>query len=517
MIQKVKTISNIWLEGYEITIEADSNRSLPTIEIVGLPDNSIKESKERIRSTFRAVWIDLPSRKIVLNLSPSDIKKIGTRFDLPMAVAMLLLVYEWNIYNSKNIKDSMFLGELWLDASIKPINWILPSVLFAKSIWYKNFFVPKENLYELKYIKWINIYPLKNFSELIDFFVHWKDIQFIKWGENLSDIQQQIHEIDNDFAFISGHDFAKRALTLAASGLHNLLLIWPPWSGKTMLCKATQSILPPMTFDEILQVSQIYSVVGKLDKDNPLITQRQFRAVHHTSSKVSIVGGGTYLHPWQISLSHKWILFFDELPEFPRTVLEVVRQPIEDKTINISRASGTVQYPADFMFMASMNPCKCGYYKDPQKQCTCSINDIKKYQSKISWPLLDRFDMILEVPRQKISKIMSEQKEESSASIRKKVEGAWKIQQKRFAWLDITSNSQMGSNHIKEFIVLNKDCKDFLESATKSLNLSPRVVHRIMKLSRTVADLQWSENVKKEHIAESLQYRSKNMFVQEGL
>ncbi len=513
MIHKVKTISNIWLEWYEITVESDSNKSLPTIEIVWLPDNSIKESKERIKATFRSCWIELPARKIILNLSPSDIKKIWTRFDLPMAIAILLLSFDWKITNAWLINDWLFFWELWLDWNVKAINWILPSVLYAKNLWYKNFFVPYENLYELKYIKWINIYPVWNFSELVDYFCNWKEAYFIEWWNNFHEIVNTIDNLENDFSNISWHSFAKRALMVAASWLHNVLLLGAPWSWKTMLCKATQTILPPMNFDDILQVSQIYSVIWKLNKENPLITNRQFRSVHHTSSRVSIVWWWNYLHPWEISLAHKWILFFDELAEFPRNVLEVLRQPIEDKVINISRASWTVSYPADFMFMASMNPCKCWYYKDLEKNCICSINEIKKYQSKVSWPLLDRFDIILEIPRQNINKIISKRNEKTSYEIRKQVENAWNIQSKRFVWMDISSNSEMSSRHINELIHLDSNSKNLLENASKSLSLSPRVIHRIMKLSRTIADLDWSEEIKQEHLSESLQYRSKNMFV----
>lgn len=513
MIQKIKTFTNLWLQWFEITIEADSNRALPNIEIIWLPDAAIKESKERIRATFRSTWIDLPKRKLILNLAPSDIKKIWTSFDLAMAVAILLLITETPITNYETINDSLFFWELWLDWSIKRVNWLLPSVISAIKKWYKKFFIPNENIYELEYIPDITIYPIKNFKEIIEFFINWKDINNITSPQNIENLYSSKNKFEIDFEYIKWQIFAKRALSIAAAWLHNLIMVWAPWSGKTMLSKALNSILPPLGFEEILEVSQIYSVVWKLNKDSPLITQRPFRQVHHTASKISIIWWWASLTPWEVSLAHKWVLFFDELTEFPREVLEVLRQPIEDNTINISRVAWTIQYPANFMFVASMNPCKCWYYKDPQKNCTCNINDIKKYQSKISWPLLDRIDMILEIPRENIEKILDKITSESSESIKEKVIRARTIQQKRFKKIWINTNSQMSSKDIEMFVNLDSWSKDFLSQAANKLTLSPRIIHRIIKLSRTIADMQWDEKLEIKHLAEAMQYRSKTMFV----
>lgn len=510
-IFKVKTFTNVWLKAHEIIIEVDSSRALPSIEIVWLPDASIKESKERLRSVFRNVWIDLPPRRIILNLAPSDIRKVWTRFDLPMAVAILVMINEWNFKDIWFVESSLFFWELWLDWTVKRVNWILPSVISSLSNWYKNFFVPYENINELKYIKWINVFWVKHFSELVDFFIDWKIIDSVEWWQNLSTLN---HSFDLDFKDIKWHLIAKRALTIAAAWFHNVLMIWTPWTWKTMLAKSLQSILPPMDFNEILEVSQIYSILGMLDKDQPLMIKRPFRHVHHTASKISIVGWWQNLVPWEISMSHKWILFFDELPEFPSQVLEVLRQPLEEHSIVISRVNWTVEYPANFMFVAAMNPCKCGYYKDFEKQCICTLNDVKRYQSRISWPLLDRFDIILEVPREKTEVILDKIQTDSSEILRDKVLTAWDIQNKRFQNLSISSNSNITSKDIDKFIIMESEAESLLKNAIKSLTLSPRVIHRIMKLSRTIADLDKSDKILSNHIAEAIQYRSKNMFIE---
>lgn len=514
MIYKTKTFANVWLEWYEILVEADCNKSLPGIEIIWLPDAAIKESKERLRATFRNVWILLPNKKFVLNLAPSDIKKVGTSFDLSMAVAILILIHEWKINYKKELDNYLFFGELWLDGKIKRVNWLLPSVISAIKKWYRDFFVPADNLYELEYISGINIYPLDNFWQLLDYFIYWKDLQKISVSKNIDNLYDKNCDIDLDFENIKWHILAKRALSVAAAWLHNLLMVWAPGSGKTMLSKALSWVLPPLWFQEVLETSQIYSVIWKLNKENPLIVKRPFRQVHHTASKISIVWWWSNLTPWEVSLAHKWILFFDEITEFPRETLEVLRQPLEDKSISISRVSGSVKYPANFMFVASMNPCKCGYYKDPDRACNCSINDVKKYQNKISGPLMDRIDMIVEIPRENIDKLLENMKWESSQSIGQKIQKAWEMQKKRFSNTNIASNSDMTSKDIDKYIVLTPEIKDFLKNASEKLVLSPRVVHRIIKLARTVADMEWVENLEIKHLAEAMQYRSKTMFVE---
>lgn len=514
MIWTTKTFTNVGLQWFEIIVEADSNQALPNIDIIWLPDAAIKESKERLRASFRNIGIKLPNRKFILNLSPSDIKKVGTSFDLPMAVALFILLNEGKIAHICDIQDSLFFWELWLDGAIKRVNWLLPSVIAAIKKWYTKFFVPKENLYELEYISWIEIYPFDSFLDLVDYFMGKNDITPVRQAKDIQWLQWNDSTFEVDFENIKWQLVAKRALWVAAAWLHNILMVWAPWSGKTMLSKAMQSILPPLSFSEILEVSQIYSVVWKLNKDMPLVINRPFRQVHHTASKISIVWWWSALTPWEISLAHKGILFFDELTEFPRETLEVLRQPLEDKCVNISRVSWSVVYPANIMFIASMNPCKCGYYKDPEKYCTCNINEIKKYQSKISWPLMDRIDIILDIPRENVENLLWTVKGESSVDIRKKVVNARNIQKDRFKGTNIASNADMWSKDIEKFIVLSPEAKDFLATAANKLTLSPRLIHRVIKLWRTIADMEWDPELKVKYLAEAMQYRDKTMLVE---
>ena len=509
MVSKTYSISNIWLESFIIQIEADSTKALPWIDIVWLPDTTVKEAKERIRSAFKNTDFKLPYARFVVNLSPSDIKKVWNRFDLPIAVAILQLITENLDYNL--IKQSIFVWELGLDWKIKRVDGVIPTILKWKEKWFKYFFVPEENSKEASFIDNVNVIAVANFSQLISYLKNPDTIKYVLYSK--IDYKQQLN-FDIDFADIKWNAVVKRALTIAACGLHNVLMIWWPWTWKTMLAKALRWIMPPMNLDEIMEVSKIYSVNWLLNKDFPLVTKRPFRQVHHTASQVSIVWGWSTLKAGEISLAHKWILFFDELPEFPRQVLEVLRQPLEDRYITISRVSWSTTYPAHFMFVAAMNPCKCWYYKDPDKTCNCTFNEIKRYQSKISWPLLDRFDIIIEVPKIKIEKLLNKSTEESSEKIRQIVTDVWQIQNKRFENENISVNSQMQAKHIDKYCVLTEEAEDFIKTASVRLSLSARSVHRIIKFSRTVADINKHKNIQFEDIAESLQYRSKNMLVE---
>lgn len=511
-IQKITTYANNWLQAHRITIEADANNALPTIEIIWLPDATIKEAKERIRASFRNVWLQLPPKKIVVNLSPSDIKKIWTRFDLPIAFAILCLFLppQQSTLQKKIKEEAVFFGELWLDGEIKWIHGLLPSVLVARDHWVVHFFVPKVNSDEIAALPWIVIYPLTHFWQLVDFVQQWTLPVSFLWEKK--ETPAKPHPLQIDFKDIQWHHLIKRALTIAAAWMHNILMVWPPWSGKTMLAKSLLGILPPMSYDEQIEVSKIYSVVGKLNEQSSLISQRPFRVVHHTASKIAIVWGGQHMTPWEISLAHRGLLFLDEFPEFPREVLEVLRQPLEDKMITISRAHGSVQYPADFMLVAAMNPCVCGFYQDKEKACTCSYRDIQKYQAKISWPLLDRFDMIIEVPRERIEQILAAEQHETSADIQEKVNKAHHLQQQRFVGYQYTTNAQIAAKDMSRLVPLDTPTKEFFLQAIASLHLSPRVLHRVQRIARTIADLAGVEQIQTTHIAEALQYRAKTYF-----
>lgn len=490
------------LEGNIIKVETDLANGLPTFNIVGLPDISIKESKERVRSAISNSNYDFPMSRITVNLSPASIKKEGSQLDLPIALGILSAMGTCLI---RNQEETCFIGELSLDGSIKYINGVLPMLIALRSVGIKKAFVPMSNIEESSYIKDMEIYPVDSLNEIVDHLNEKKKLYpTLKKEYSIS------HEYSNyevDFSEVKGQETLKRAVEIAAAGSHNILIIGSPGSGKTMIARRIPTILPDLTFEESLDITKVYSIAG-LKGESGLIRTRPFRSPHHTISKTALVGGGRIPKPGEISLANHGVLFLDELPEFNKSSLEVLRQPLEDGSVTISRANMTVDYPSKFMLVSSMNPCPCGYYGDPKHECKCSTSQIEKYLSKISGPLLDRIDIQIEATPVKYDDLNSVRRSETSAEIRKRVNYARKIQEKRYERLGIFSNSELSAGQIKKYCKLKNDAKKILETAYDRLSLSARAYNKIIKVSRTIADLDGSEEIEFEHAAEAVQYRN---------
>ena len=509
MIANVFTGSVVGIEGYKVYVEVDITSTLPALTIVGLPDAAISEAKERIRSAIKNSGYHFPTKKIVINLAPADIKKEGSGFDLPMAVGVLAANMD---IDCEALNDIAFLGELSLDGHIRGISGVLPATLGLKNDGITKIFVPKENAREAALVEGMEVYPVEHLNEVIDFF-NPETLSELKIKPFSIDVKKYLVDSEQEFLFdfkdVKGQEKAKRALEIAAAGGHNVLMAGTPGSGKTLLAKCFSGILPPLELSEAIELTKIYSVSGLLEKNQPLIKSRPFRSPHHSASSVGIIGGGTNPKPGEISLAHRGVLFLDEVVEFPRAVLEVLRQPLEDGTVVISRAQTSVKYPADFMLLAAMNPCPCGYYGDTKKQCSCSETQAKRYWSRLSGPLLDRIDIQIEVPRLNEDELLNNNSSnESSKIIKQRVIKAREIQLKRFENDKIISNSQMTPKLTKKYCKLSQDCEDLLRSAISRLNLSARAYDRILKLSRTIADLCQSDEIQISHIAEAIQYRN---------
>ncbi|MFH0819043.1 MAG: YifB family Mg chelatase-like AAA ATPase [Patescibacteria group bacterium] len=501
MMKKILTAAVVGLQCLPVEVEADIAHGFPNFCIVGLPDTAVQEAKERVRSAVKNVGHYFPEFRVTINLAPADIKKEGPGFDLPIALAVLLADGQIKHIDEKY----MFIGELSLHGEVRAVAGILAAAMMAKERKIKTLFVPSDNAPEAALIDELEVIPVESLLQLLNHLNGTKKIAPY-CGVEIKCLSHNFKE-SLDMAFIKGQETAKRALEIAAAGAHNILLSGPPGSGKTLLSKTMVSIMPMVTHEEMLETTRIYSVAGLLSKKQPLINFRPFRAPHHSASAPSIVGGGRIPKPGEISLAHRGVLFLDEFPEFPRIVLEALRQPLEEGIIHVSRVQGTVCYPANFILVASMNPCPCGYKGDQQKECTCSPLQIINYQKKISGPILDRIDLHVNVPRIKFSKLADNKNAEASAIIQKRVEKARLIQKQRFAGKKILVNSEMGNREVQEYCILNKESLELLKQAVTKLNLSPRAYFRILKLARTIADLDENNHIETQHVAEALQYR----------
>ena len=500
MFSKINTMGLFGLNAFSVDVETDISMGQPAFEIVGLPDMVVKESRERIKAAMRAGGIKFPNAKVMVNLAPADTKKSGSVHDLAIFVGILSSMSVIN----ENTDNCCFIGEVSLNGNVRHVNGVLPMTIMAMKNGIENIFVPSDNAFEASVVDGIHVYGVKSIIEVIAHFTGGKKISesekyTVPMAQNTSEL---------DFSDIKGQHAAKHALEIAAAGGHNALLIGSPGSGKSMLSKRLPGILPLMTFEESIETTNIHSISGLVDKDTPLVTVRPFRAPHHTISSAGLAGGGTIPHPGEISLAHNGLLFLDELAEFDRKTLEILRQPLEEQKVTISRANGTITYPSSIMLTAAMNPCPCGFFGHPTKKCICSPKQVSNYLSRISGPLLDRFDLHIEVAPVEFKHLSSDTVEESSASIRQRVQDAREIQIKRFEGTGISCNARITSAKLREFCSLEPDAETFLCSVFDKMGLSARAYNRIIKVARTIADLDSSENIEAHHIAEAIQYRS---------
>ena len=502
MLARVFSCAVIGLDGVVVDVEVDTGGGLPNMVIVGLPDTAVQESRERVQSAVKNAGFYYPRKRVTVNLAPASVRKEGPAYDLPIAVGVLIATGQ---LDPESVEDTLIIGELSLDGGVRHVKGVLPMAALARAEGVRTVVVPAVDAAEAALIPDITVIPALTLNALYDHLS----------GENPLDpaVPPDHHPeeilVETDFSEIKGQEHVKRALEVAAAGGHNLLMIGPPGSGKTLMARALPSILPAMTIDEELDVTRIYSVADLLPSDVPLIRARPFRSPHHTISHAGLVGGGNWPHPGEISLAHRGVLFLDELPEFSSKVLEVLRQPLEDKVVTISRAQGSLTFPANFQLAAAMNPCPCGYYGDPTRPCTCSSTMITRYQKRISGPLMDRIDIHMQVPRVEYQKLRDMRQAESSDEVRARVEAARERQRTRFRETGIASNADMRPAQIRKYCGLDEACQNLMKTAMRQLQLTARAYHRVLKLSRTIADLAGSEAITQVHLAEALQYRPK--------
>ena len=501
MIAKTRGYVLNGLKGIAIDVEIDVSNGLPAFDIVGLGDTAVKEAKERVRSAIKNSGKKVPTQKIVANLAPADVKKEGSSLDLSIAIGVLLasgaLIAE--------VKDTVFIGELSLDGSVRRINGVLPTLISAKEEGYKKFIIPKGNEKEASFVHGIEVYGAESLEQVVDHFSGFKPLDKIEQHDFNLDGKDK--EYGSDLSLVKGQAVAKRALEVAVSGGHNLLFVGAPGTGKTMLAKCIPTIMPDLTFDEALETTKIHSVAGLLKDSDGIVFSRPFRSPHHTATTVSMTGGGATLRPGEISLAHNGVLFLDEMPEYSRATLEALRQPLEDGVISVSRATGSVEYPANVMLCGSMNPCPCGNYGSEDKVCTCTPTQIAKYNAKLSGPLLDRIDLQIQVDSVKYAELSGEGSGETSKTVRERVNKVRLIQKERFKDDGILTNADMKEAHIKKYCKLTSECENILKNAYETLKLSPRARSRIIKVARTIADMDGKENIGVEHILEAVSYR----------